>query len=80
MDSSLYVGRDSSVCIAIRYGLDGFVNQIPIGERFTASVHTAAGARPASCKILTVSISGVQSGRGVVQTIHPHLAPRFKKE
>ena len=36
-------GRDSSVGIATRYGLDGPENRIPVGARFSAPVQTGPG-------------------------------------
>jgi hypothetical protein len=47
------VGRDSSVGIGIRYGLDG-------GARFPESVQTGRGAHPASHKMGTWSHLGVK--------------------
>ena len=42
------VGRDSSVGIATRYGLDGPGVESRWGARFSASVQTCPGAHPAS--------------------------------
>ena len=55
-------------------------DQIPARARFSASVQTGPGAHPASYAVDTGSLSREQSGRGVALTIHPHLAPRLKKE
>ena len=41
-------GRDSSVGIATRYGLDGPVIESRWGARFSAPVQTGPGAHPAS--------------------------------
>jgi hypothetical protein len=71
--------RDSSVVIAIRYGLDG-PGIDSVGARFSAPVQTGPAARPASCTMGAEPLSRVKSGRGLVLTTHPHLAPRLKKE
>ena len=42
-------GRDSSVGIATRYGLDGAGDRIPAGEIFSVLVQTGPAAHPASC-------------------------------
>jgi hypothetical protein len=73
-------GRDSSVGIATRYGLDGPRIESRWGARFTASVQTGPGAHPASYASGTGSLSrGVKRpGCGVD---HPsQLAPRLNKE
>jgi hypothetical protein len=55
------IGRDSSVGIAARYGLDG-----PVGTRFSVSVQTDPGVHPASYKMGTGYFPGVKRpGRGV---------------
>ena len=74
------MGRDSSVGIASRYGLDGLGIDSRWGARFFAAVQTGPGAHPASCTICTGSLSrGVKRpGRGVDHP--PHIAPRLKKE
>jgi hypothetical protein len=61
----LIVGRDSSVGIATRYGLDGPGTETRWWARFSAPVQTGPGAHPAYS---TVGIS------------RPHLAPRLKKQ
>jgi hypothetical protein len=54
------VGRDSSVGIATRYGLDG------PGVRFSAHIQTGPGAHPASYTMGTGYFPGVKRpGRGV---------------
>ena len=65
------VGRGSSVGIATRYGLEG---SNPGGERFSAPIQMGPGAHTASYTM------GTRSSWGVALTIHPHLAPRLKKE
>ena len=79
--SNCQVGRDSSVSIATRYGLDGPGVEFRWQARFFASVKTGPGAHPASCTMGTGSFPGVKRpGRGVVLTTHPQVAPRLKKE
>ena len=59
-------GRDSSVGIATRYGLDGPGIESQWGARFSAPVQTGPGAHPASYTMGTGSFLGVkQPGRGV---------------
>ena len=59
------VGRDSSVGIATRYGLDSPGSESRWGARFSATVQTCPGAYPASCTMGTVSFPGVKRpGRG----------------
>ena len=58
-------GRDSSVCIATRYGLDGPGIESRWGARFSAPVQTCPGAHPASCIMGTGPFPGVKRpGRG----------------
>ena len=60
------VGRDSSVGIASRYGLDGPGDRNPVEARFSAPVHTGPVAYPASCTVGMGSFPGVKRpGRGV---------------
>jgi hypothetical protein len=55
------VGRDSDW---LRAGPSG--NRTPVGERFSASVHTGLGAQPTSYTMDTGSFSGVKRpGRGL---------------
>ena len=57
--------RDSAVCIATRYGLDGPGDRIPVEARFFAPVQTSPGAHPASCTMGTGPFPGVKRpGRG----------------
>jgi len=74
------VGRDSSVGIATRYGLDGpGIESRWGGGSFSTPVHTGPGAHPSSYTMGTGSFLGVKrSGRGVDHP--PHLALRLKKE
>ena len=59
------LGRDSSVGIATRYGLDGQGIESRWGERFSAPVQTGPGACPSSCTMGTGSFPGVRRpGRG----------------
>jgi len=64
-------GRDSSVGIATRYGLEVRVSN-PVGARFSAPIQTGPGAYPASYTTGTGPRQGVD--------YPPHLAPRLKKE
>ena len=60
-------GRDSSVGIATRYGLDGpgIESRRGGGARFSTSVQTCPGAHPASCTMGAGSFRGVKRpGRG----------------
>ena len=54
-------GRDSSVGIATRYGLDGPGDRIPVGARFSAPVQTGPGAHPASYTMGTGTFPGVKA-------------------
>ena len=73
------MGRDSSVGIATRYGLEGPGIESRLGARFSAPVQTGPGAHPASYAVGIASLPGVKRpGRGVDHP--PHLAPRLKKE
>ena len=59
-------GRDSSVGIATRYGLDGSGIESQWGARFSAPVKTGPGAHPASYTMGTGSFPGVKRpGPGV---------------
>ena len=60
-------GRDSSVGIATRYGLDGPMIESGRGEgaRLSAPVQTGPGTHPASYTMVTGSFPGVKRpGRG----------------
>ena len=54
-----FVGRDSAVCIATCYGLDGPVCRIQLRMRFSAPVQTGPGDHPASCTMSTGSFAGL---------------------
>jgi hypothetical protein len=72
------VGRDSSVVIVNRYGLDGPGIE---SRRVAISVHFQTGPmdHPASYTMSTESFPGVKRpGHGADHL--PHLAPRLKKE
>ena len=61
--------RDSSVCTATRYRLDGPGIESWWGTRFSAPVQTGPVAHPASCTIGTGSFQGLKRpGRGVDHT------------
>ena len=67
-------GRDSSVCTATRYGLDGPGIETRLGARFSATVQTGPGAHPASYTMGTGFFPGVKRpGRDVDH--QSHLAP-----
>ena len=70
------VGRDSSVSIATRYGLDGPGIESRWGARVSAHVQTGPGAQPAFFTMGTGCLGGKALGDGVD---HPHLVPRLKK-
>jgi hypothetical protein len=60
------VGRDNSVGIASRYGLDGTGDRNPVEAILSAPVHTGPGAHPASCTVGTGSFQEVKRpGRDV---------------
>ena len=69
-------GRDSSVGIATRYGLDGPRIESRWGARFSAPVQAGPGAHPASCTMDTGSFPRVKlPGRGADPPI-----PNFSAE
>ena len=73
------MGRDGSVSIATRYGLDGPGIESRWGARFYAPVQTCPGAHPDSYTMGSGSFSGVK--RPVHGVDHPpHSQPRLKKE
>jgi hypothetical protein len=76
----MYSCRDSVVSIVTRCGAGGAGDRIAVGARFSVPVQTDPGADLASCRMGTGSLFRGLSGRGVALTIHPHLAPRLKKE
>jgi hypothetical protein len=72
------VGREGSVGIATRYGLDGPEIESRLEARFSAPVQTGPGAHPAFYKMGTGSFPGVKrSGRGVD---HPYPPSAEVKE
>jgi len=76
------VGRDSSVGIATRYGLDDPEIESPWGgggARYSAPVQTGPGVHPASYRKGTGSLPVVKRlGRGFDYPNHP--SPKLKKE
>jgi len=73
---SIPEGRDSSVGVATRYGLDGPGIESWWGARFFSA---PVQAHPASYTMGTGSFQGVKrSGRGVGHP--PHIVSRLKKE
>jgi hypothetical protein len=54
------VGRDSSVGIATRYGMDGPGIESRLGARFSIPVQAGPGAHPASYTMGTGSFPGVK--------------------
>jgi hypothetical protein len=73
------MGRDISIGIATRYGLDGPGIEFRWGSRFIVPVQTGPGAHPAPYTMGTGSFPGVKRpGRGID---HPsHLEQKLKKE
>jgi hypothetical protein len=76
--STSQLGPGCSVGIATEYGLDGPTIESRWGQDFSP-VQTGPGAHPASCTMGAGSFPGVKSGRGVLLTTHPLLAPRSWK-
>ena len=66
------MGRDSSVGIATRYGLDGPGIESRWGARFFTPVQSGPGAHPASCTMGTGSFPGVKRPRRGAD--HPPLS------
>jgi len=58
MAQEMNMGRDSSVSIATRYGLDGLGIESRWGARFSAPVQTGPGTHPASYTVVTRSFPG----------------------
>jgi hypothetical protein len=76
----MFVDRDSSVGIATRYGLDapGIESRCGGGGGFSAPVQTGPGAHPTPYRMGTVLFPAGKSGRDVVLTTHPNLAPKLR--
>jgi hypothetical protein len=55
-------------------------DRIPVWARFSPPVQTGPGAHPTSCKMVTESFPGVNSGRGVTLTSHHVLVPLVMKK
>ena len=73
------MGRDSSVGIANRYGLDGTGIEFRWCRHFSAPVQTGPGAQPDSYAMGNGSFSGVKRpGRSLDHSTH--LVPTLKKE
>ena len=73
------VGRDISVGIATRYGLDGPGIESRWETRFSAPVQTGPGVHPASYTMCTGSFPGIKRpGRDVDHPIHS--TPRLMEE
>ena len=69
-----FMGRDSSVGVAIRYGLDGLGMESRYDARISVPVQNGPEAHPG-----TGSFPGIKwPGSGVDHD--PHLVPRLKKE
>ena len=74
------MGRDSSVGIATRHGLNGAGIESQWEARFSEPVQTGPGAHSASYTTGTESFPGVKRpGRGVGHS-PTYPAPRLKKE
>ena len=73
------LGRDNSVGITIRYGLDGPGIESRWEARFSPPVQSVHGAHPASYTMGTGSLPGVKRP-GCDADHPPYLVPRLKKE
>ena len=73
-------GRDSSVGIVTRYGLDGPGIESRWGARFSSSVQIIPGAHVASCRMGAGFLFAGPKGRGASLTTNSHLVRRLKKE
>jgi hypothetical protein len=73
--TAISVGRDSSVGIETRYGMNSPGIESQWGARYSTSVQTGPAAHPAP---YAMDIGLKWPGRGVDHP--PHLAPRLKKE
>ena len=74
-----YTGRDSSVGIATRYGLDGPGIESRWGARFSPPAQTGPVGPPSRLyNGYRVFLRGKAAGGGA--DTHPHLASRLKEE
>jgi hypothetical protein len=75
----IILGRDSSVGIATRYGLNGPGIESRWEAKFSSPVHTCPGAKPS---LLYKGYRVFPGGKaaGAWRWLPPHLAPRLKKE
>jgi hypothetical protein len=75
------MGRDSSVGIATRYGLDGPVIESWCRRDFPHPSRPALGPNQPPTQWVPGLFPGSKAaGGGVASTTHPHLAQRLKKE
>jgi hypothetical protein len=74
------VGRDSSVGIATRYGMDGMGIESRWGTRFFASSRLALGPIRSHVQWVPAFFPGGKAARGVALSTPSDLAPRLKKE
>jgi len=79
MRNNIYVDRDSSVGIAIRYGLDDPGIESRWGRDFPHPSIPALGLPSLLYNVYRDFPRGKAAG-GVALTTHSHLAPRLKKE
>jgi hypothetical protein len=75
----VYLGRDTSVGIATRYGLDGPGIEHRWRRDFPHPSRPALGLTQPPIQWVP-GLSRGSSDRGVVLTTHPYLAPRLRKE
>jgi hypothetical protein len=73
------VGRDNSVGIATRYGLDDPGIESRWGAKYSATVQTGPGSHPAACTMGTGFFPGVKRTVRVVDHSQ-HLARKLMKE
>jgi hypothetical protein len=78
----MYVGRDSPVGIANRYGLDrpGIESRGGGGGEILPPQPDWPGSPHNHLNNWYRLFPGGKSGRGVALTTHPHLAPRLRRE
>jgi len=68
------MGRESSVCTATAYGLDGPGIESRLGARFSVTLQTGLEAHPASNTMGTVSFPGVNRPKRGVDHPQPSSA------